>query len=217
MPTDYVFPEYDVIAELKRLEKDRNQDHELYGKIQQLYQELLVQGKRVPLIYGTVQIKVRNLLLECAHQIISLFKKPIQRRIRDANEQIRSAKKALDMGGARGLLIFVQDGDYSINPETVINLAQRCFQGPHFTCINDLVFTNGNMRAIRPGDPLDYKFFVYGYRDARRAVPPELIERLDARWRQELDRIAGFALPAIKSANFAEFIDSLRYAKPTGL
>jgi hypothetical protein len=69
---DYVFPEYDVIAELKRLEKDRNEDHELSAKIQQLYREWLEQGKRVPLIYGTTQINVRSLPRECAHQIISL-------------------------------------------------------------------------------------------------------------------------------------------------
>jgi hypothetical protein len=207
---DYVFPEFDVIAELKRL----NEDHDFSANIQLLYQEWVAQGKQVPLVWGRARIDLRSLPLECAHQVISLHRKPIQRRVRDANEQIRSTRKALDMERAKGLLVLVQDGDYSISPETVINLVQRCFRGGHFSCINDLVLANGNMRAISPGDPLNYMFFVHGYRDAGRAVPSELIERLNTGWRQELDRIAGVVMPVIKPPNFVEFIDHLRYAKP---
>jgi hypothetical protein len=174
----------------------------------------VTQGKRVPLVYGRAQINLRDLPLECAQQMISLYRKPIHRRIREATKQIRSTKTALNMESARRLLILVHDGDYSLDHEPVVNLAARCMKGPYFSSINDLVFANGNMRAIRPGDPLDYMFFTHFHRDANRAVPSELIERINVGWRQELERITGVPMRTVKPLNIEEFIDSLRYAKP---
>jgi hypothetical protein len=210
---DYVFPEYNVIAELKRLERDASEDHEFSERLNRLYREWVSQGKPVPPVWGRARIDLRALPLECANQIISLYRKPIHRRIRDANQQIWSTKQALNMNEAKGLLVLIQDGDYSINPETVMNLVSRCMRGGHFSSINDLVFANGNMRAVRSGDTLDYMFFTHAHRDANRAIPHELIERINSGWRQELDRLAGGPMNTVKPENFTQFIDSLRYAR----
>jgi len=112
---DYVFPEYNVVAELKRLERDPREDNEFSENLNRFYRQWVVQGKRVPPVWGRATITLRGLPRECAHQIISLYRKPIHRRIRDANQQIRSTKQALNLYEAKGLLIFIQDGDYSIN------------------------------------------------------------------------------------------------------
>jgi hypothetical protein len=211
---DYVFPNHNVIAELKRLKRDLDEDRELSIRIQELCTSWLAQGKKVPVVYGRAQINLRDLPRECAHQIISLYRKPIHRRIREANQQIRSTKTILQRHDAKGLLILIHDGDYSINPESVLNLVSRCMNGRYFSSIDDFVFANGNMRAIRPGDPLDYKFLYHFHRDPNRAVSSELIERIGIGWRQELERVTGVAMSAVKPPDFVEFIDSLRYAKP---
>src|SRR5271169_7061750 len=58
---DYVFPEYNVIAELKRLERDVSEDKEFSASLDQLYREWVVNGKQVPLVWGRGRIDLRNL------------------------------------------------------------------------------------------------------------------------------------------------------------
>jgi hypothetical protein len=121
---DYLFREYNVIAELKRLEKDRDESAEFREKRNQLYRTWMDQGKvPPPPAIGTVRIELRNLPLDCALEFISLYREPIRNRISGTNKQIKSTKRLLNMEDAVGLLIFVHDGDYSITPETVLNLS----------------------------------------------------------------------------------------------
>jgi hypothetical protein len=211
---DYVFPEHNVVAELKCLQRDLSEDLEFSAKIQRLYAEWIEQGKRVPLVWGRAQVGLGDLPLECAHELISLYRKPIHWRIREANQQLRSTKQALNIERAKGLLILIHDGDYSLSPETVTNLVSRCMKGGHFSSVNDLIYANGNMRATRSGDSLEYMFFTHFHRDPNRAVPSELIESLGVEWREELERITGVTMHMVKPPNIVEFIDSFRYAKP---
>ena len=126
---DFVFRDYGIVAELKRLEKNQSEDPEMIAKVQRLYQSWIAQGKPVPIVYGRGRINLRSLPIDCANEMISLFREPIARRIRKANEQIKSTKRALGMEDATGLLFLAQDGDYSLGPEAVFNLASRCLKG----------------------------------------------------------------------------------------
>jgi hypothetical protein len=75
---DYVFREYGVIAELKRLEKDQDDDEEFREKRNQLYRTWVDQCK-VPPIFGTIRIELRNLPPDCALEFVSLYREPIRR------------------------------------------------------------------------------------------------------------------------------------------
>ncbi len=204
---DFVFPQYRVVGELKRLEKNQSESPEMAEKLQQLYQSWVDQRKPVPLIYGRGQVNLRDLPLECAHQVISLFREPIASRIRTANKQIKSTKKILKMEDAVGLLFLAQDGDYSIGPETVFNLASRCLKGGPYSGIDDIICFNA-IPAARPGDQLGYMFWAHACRDSYRKLPDELIRSLADGWKHELEASVG--RPMIIPANSIE-LDTLYF------
>ena len=211
---DYVFREYGVIAELKRLEKDQDEDESFREKRNQLYKTWVGQGK-VPPIFGTIRIELRSLPLDCAQEFISLYREPIRRRISEANKQIRSTKRLLHMEDALGLLIFVHDGDYSISPEAVLNLASRCMKGGFYSSINDIIYTSGNMLATKPGDSLGYQFFLHCPRDMQHPIPADLIHNLNIGWQQELSEKFGKPTSfVVNPPNMTEYIDKFHYKKP---
>jgi hypothetical protein len=210
---DYVFRDYNVIAELKRLERDQNENDEFREKRDVLYRQWMDEGK-VPIIYGRRYVESRNLPIECALELVSLYIKPIKRRIREANEQIKSTKNLINMPGAKGLLVLAHDGDYSLNPEAVLNLVSRSIMGNRYSGIDDLIYITGNMLAKRLGDPADYTVFVHCHRDAEKAVPADLVSRLRTEWGKELESIFGFPMNTIVNPDNGEaIIDSFRHRK----
>jgi hypothetical protein len=211
---DFVFQQYNVIAELKRLEKDQHEDREFRDKFNLLYRECALQG-RVPPIFGTRLVNIRDLPYDCGLALTSILQKPIKRRLRQANEQIKSTKKLLNMDNAMGLVILAHDGDYSIGVEAVINLVSRCIKGGDHRSINGLVYITGNMLASRPGDPNNYAVFAHCYRNLEQPIPRDLISALSREWQVELDALAGAELSTIiNPPNSRDVIDSFRMQRP---
>jgi hypothetical protein len=211
---DYVFPEYKVIAELERLEKNLAEDRQSREDTSRLHREWMLQGK-VPPVWGTVQINLRQLPLECAHQIVSLFRKPIYRRVRKANGQIKSTKKILQMEDATGLLIVVHDGDFSVPPEAAVNLLSRSLNGDLLSSIDNIIYTNADMAAIRRGDPLRYQFFMHFYRKSDRIIPADLIKKLNVAWREELESLIGAKFDMdYYGEDLKPFLETLQFARP---
>ena len=169
------------------------------------------QGKRVPIVYGRAALNLHSLPTDCANQIISLFREPIARRIRKANAQIRSTKRILDMEDAAGLLFLAQDGDYSINPATVFDLAARCLKGGNFRSIDHIIHFNANLPASRPNDSLGYMFWTHARRDENGPeLPHELFTSLSDAWRNELEAAIGTTM--INPGQPPE-LDTLRFPK----
>jgi hypothetical protein len=207
---DYVFPQHGVIAELKRLEKNQSENRELTEKIGALYRGWTKQGK-VPPIYGRAQVNVPQLPKECAYQIISLYKKPIQHRIKEANDQIKSTKKLLDMKDAIGLLFLAQDGDYSIGPGALFSFVSRCLTGGIYSSIDDVICINA-MPAARNRDPRRYMFWLHASRDVAGKVPKDLLRALQNAWGVELEKITGGPLPLIRPTSQMD-LDTIYFPK----
>jgi hypothetical protein len=95
---DFVFKQYKVVAELKCLEKNQDEDSEITAARQSLYDRWIREGKRIPLVAvgGRKILNLRDLPRDCALEMTSLYRTPIERRIRKANEQIKSTKKNCD-------------------------------------------------------------------------------------------------------------------------
>lgn len=188
---DYVFQQHRVIGELKRLERDQDDNPDMAAKRNALYQKWIRERKcGVPIVYGRAVLDVRKLPSDCAMEMISLYREPIARRIRKANEQIKSARKLLKMPEASGVLFLAQDGDYSIGPDAVLNLAARCLKGNRFSGIDDVICFNA-LPARLVGDSLGYMFWIHSSRDSNRAIPQALIDSLQEAWKAEMEAIRG--------------------------
>jgi hypothetical protein len=210
---DYLFRDFRVIAELKRIVNDQNEGQRLNDQISLMMRNWMNSGKII--FYGTPLIELRKLPTDCAHEVIPLFQRPIQRRLKQANSQIKSTKKLLNMENALGLLILVHDGNFLLRPENVQTLIARCLNGGTYSSINGIIYVNGNAVASRQGDDVDYMFFIHSNRDPSVPLPPELITSLQTAWGEELERVTGYQLrrpagPANRDEAVA-FIDSLYY------
>lgn len=188
---DYVFQQYGVIGELKRLERDQGDNPDMAAKRNALYQKWISERRAgVPIAYGRAVLDIRKLPASCANEIISLYREPIARRIRKANEQIKSTRTMLKMPDAIGLLFLAQDGDYSIGPDAILNLAARCLKGNRFSGIDDVICFN-MLPATLPNDQLAYRFWIHSCRDSKRVTPGALLDCLSKAWRSEIETIAG--------------------------
>ena len=74
-----------------------------------------------------------------------------------ANKQIKQTKQYFNLTGAKGLLLLVHDGNYSLEPSTVLHLVDRVLGNRH-SGINSVVYFTVNMSAAVPGVDRDMKF-----------------------------------------------------------
>jgi hypothetical protein len=188
---DYVFQQYGVIGELKRLERDQGDNPDMAAKRNALYQKWINERRPgVPIVYGRAFLNIRELPTSCANEMISLYREPIARRIRKANEQIKFTRTILKMPDAIGVLFLAQDGDYSIGPDAILSLAARCLKGNRFSGIDDVICFN-MLPATLPNDQLGYMFWIHSCRDSKRETPAALLDSLNKAWRSEIEAITG--------------------------
>ena len=202
---DYVFQQHKVIGELKRLVRDQDDNPDMAAKRNALYQKWIRERKRgVPIVYGRAVLDLRQLPSDCAMEMISLYREPIARRIRKANEQIKSTRKLLKLPEAIGVLFLAQDGDYSIGPEAVLNLAARCLKGTRFSGIDDVICFNA-LPARLAGESLGYMVWIHSSRDRNCAIPQALIDSLQEAWRAEMEAMTG---PLVRPPTPVELAES---------
>jgi hypothetical protein len=209
---DYFFPQYAVIVELKRIEKDLNDDVVFREKRNALYHKWVVTGRVAPM-WSTVQVELRSLPQDCALELVTLYRERIRRRISKANKQIRSTKQLLGVGNAVGLLVLVHNGDYSVGPESVINLTSRCMNGDLYSNIDNVLYLSDNMLADRPGERVGYQFFIPLFRNPSRRLPEELRSKLNSNWYQELNGQSTTRIITVEQPD-PGYLDSFRYRKP---
>src|SRR6266567_2712992 len=118
---DYLFRNDNVIAELKCLQKDILEEPDIKAKVNALYDVWVHKGLVRP-AWGTFEVNVANLPLECQREVYGLIKKPIKRTIEKANKQIKSTKEHLNLPNAAGLLLLANDGNYSLESTQIIDI-----------------------------------------------------------------------------------------------
>jgi hypothetical protein len=208
---DFVFQQHNVVAELKRLVKDHTEDKAVQVKLQRLYDKWVAQGKVSP-GEGRIKLRPANLPPDCANEMISLFREPFANRIRKANKQIKTTKKALNMGSAIGILIVAQDGEYSMVPKDILSFLARCLNREVFSGINNVVYVNANMPLTRPNDARDLYIWAEAFRDKTRSAPNILLQSLADAWASELANAAG-GRPMGAFKGTSDLLDNLEFPK----
>jgi hypothetical protein len=210
---DFVFVADQVIAELKILKRSALDMKEFSEQLSPLYREWIRDGK-VPPAWGTNRINLRDLPSDCANEALSILRRPIYRRVRKANEQIKSTKRLLNMPDATGLLILIQDGDSFFSPEMVLHLLYRTLNTTNFLShVDDIIYANGKLAAMIPTDRLRYQFFLHSRRNESRGLPKNLINNLSAAWRSELPDLIGSSIDFDHHGGDLQLVESFRYVR----
>ena len=191
---DYVFPEDNIVAELKSLEKDFLSDPAAGDKMHELYNRWLDEGKDVPFIYGAGVLRTDQIPVECARELIGIFKNKFESAVlRKANRQIRETKENLNHPDAVGLLLLSNEGNFAFDPAMVAHVLFHSL-GSKFSSIEHVIFFSANLR-VQTASSAPAPLFASIRLPNRRQPTPEFLKRLGSRWFEALSAATGEKFP----------------------
>jgi hypothetical protein len=208
---DYLFPNDDVIAELKCLEEDTYSPEEfsqLLGRLYITWQDKgLIQEER----FGRTLLQTKDLPLDCQLEVEKLVNKRLRKVIAKANKQIRITKDVLGMPDAKGILLLVSDGNYFLQPNQVIGFAGRILKS-HFSNIHSLIYFTVNMTVQMQTINRDSCIWIEGFREGVEKVSPEFLKRLSEGWISFLAVKTGENIP-VYDVQDHNLIDSTKFTR----
>jgi len=180
---DYFFESDDVIAELKRLSKDPLADAVVKEKLQRLYDSWVREGLLPPAkTSGKVTLNMRELPRNCAIEALGILKKQFDDAyVRGANDQIKSTKKLLGRPNAKGLLLLMNERNYSHEPPVIFNLLFHIFNGKSRSAINQVVVFTADLASTLPNGRRGF-YWAQPSLGSREDVPTALMKRLYGQW-----------------------------------
>ena len=198
---DYIFNEYDVIAELKCLEEDKIKDKNLRDKASEIYEQYLKKGKAPVVVFGTMKITTEGFPEEFKREISELYRVPIHTVIKKANQQIRETKKHLNKENSHGLLILANDGHTALEPSLAMWILHETFRRYSFSSINSIIYFTANLKAEHPDIDKDILVWIPSYRLPENKCPEQLLNRLQKNWFKHVSKITGEFVEEIQATD----------------
>jgi hypothetical protein len=210
---DYLFrknqPEA-VIVELKCLTKDLLREG-YQEKLDSLFDEW-VNRRLIPPFWGQHRFMSRNLPQECQRELFSLLGTRIKKDIHAASKQIKQTKSHFGLNDAKGLLLLVNDGNYSLESNLVLHLTDRAFR----SCgsgINSIIYFTVNMTSRVPGIDRDVLVWVPAQREGIPSISHEFLDWLRDGWLRFYERMIGEPVPTV-TAKDNQLIEQIKFVQP---
>ncbi len=208
---DYIFREAltePVVAELKCLTEDLNEIG-YQEKLEDLHREWVRDGLVCERPLGNFLLRSNQLPRCCQHAWLELLKGPIKKAVQKANRQIKQTKRHFGLMGAKGLLVLVHNGNYSLDPSTVLYLVDRVLGSRH-SGISSVVYVNVNMNATMPSTERNVLFWIQANRAGIPGVSKEFLNALHKGWKGFYERAIGEPVPTIDQGS----IDQIKFKRP---
>jgi hypothetical protein len=177
---DYFFRADNVVAEFKSLQKDFLTAPDVTRKMHHLFNEWAASGKVQPQ-YGEAIIWTDRLPLECARQLIGLFKNPLEQPLKKANKQIAQTKQHLQCSEAIGLLILSNDGNYALDPEMTAHVLYHSLKEKYFS-VEHVLLVSANVITHIPGVAAEVFPFISIDIPERRKLTEVFLNKLGICW-----------------------------------
>jgi hypothetical protein len=192
---DYLFPAYNVIAELKCLEEDTYSPDEFKEVFRSLMDDWQQRGV-LPwhLFGGPIVVQSRDLPLVCQLELEKLISGTLRNVIKKANKQIRVTKETLNLRDAQGLLLLVSDGNYFLRPEQIFPLLGRILR-EHYSNISSVVYFTVNSMVDMTNLDRDGLVWIQSIRANTEPVSSEFLDELREGWFQFLSQTLGIDIP----------------------
>ncbi|MGD0207601.1 MAG: hypothetical protein ABSC89_08355 [Verrucomicrobiota bacterium] len=209
---DYLFRSRGVVAELKCLTKDVLANKDYQRDISEMYERWVSAGKLQEIGFGTFKLETAKLPAECQREFFQLIRKPLQTAIKKANAQIKQTKARLGLMNAKGLLLLVNDGCYSIESDAIPFLTEKIL-GQQCTSINSIVFFTVNMPARMPGVERDILVWIPMHRIGFETVPQDFMTDLQKSWCGYYEKLIGQEVPTISVSDNKQ-IETVKFIRP---
>ena len=141
---DYLFERENIIAELKCLSTDKTDDAKVKAAVQKLFDRYVKLGRIPPLPrYGRFRIQSQTFPIEFQKELYRIHARPIKRRFRKANQQIKEARAELGKPDAHGLVVLVNDGNYQLEPAQLLAAVDVAL-GRDFSAVDSVIMLTVN-------------------------------------------------------------------------
>ena len=193
---DYKFDKPSVIIELKTLKSEFSLNSpSRTKKIRNLIQKWVDNGK----LSEQMIKRKESLPPELAIELLKLFKPPFYDILEQANRQIKGTKKFFNVPNAHGLVIFFNDGFYSLNPPDTIRIIGDILRNL-FPAIDGFVYLTLRKRLDIPNDKYRRVVWIPKYRVDNNEELGDFVDWLGQNWFDYLETESG--------AKFASKIES---------
>jgi hypothetical protein len=183
---DFIFPDFQVVAELKCLEEDKIADERLINKASRIYMEALESGQAPVVLFGRRRITTEGFSPEYIKKIIDLYKAPIDGRVKKANKQIKIIRERLNVNNYAGLLIVANNGHSALDPWHGWYLLNELLKQRHFSGINSAIYLSANQRVAHPGSGRDVTVWTEIHRPHLPAIDASFLDALRTAWHSRL-------------------------------
>lgn len=179
---DYWFPKYRVIAELKCLSDNLMTSSEFNRRASALYNTWVKRGDVARPADAKIKFKLKDLPKRCVREIVDPLKRRLETNtLKKANNQIKHLRKHLGEPSAKGLLILVNDGDYSYTPAMMSHLLARSLK-VHYSSINSVIYLSVNESVKVPGMAEPMFFWANFVLPNREPISQNLYGELKTSW-----------------------------------
>jgi hypothetical protein len=191
---DYLWSKDSIVSEMKNLQKDFLTDPAVSDRMHEMYNRWLDEGKDVPIMYGEGVLRTDQLPVECARELIGIFKDKLESAVlRKANRQIRDTKENLNHPEALGLLLLSNEGNFAFDPVMGAHVLFHSL-GSKFSSIEHVIFFSANLR-VQTASSAPAPLFASIRFPNRRQPTPEFLTRLGSRWFEALSAASGEKFP----------------------
>jgi len=175
---DIVFPDADIVVEVKSIATDRAASPEVADAIVMMFQKNVSEG--APIIFGEVTIGMHDLPVPIAHKALRIMGKRVQREAAEANKQIKATAAALGMPNPSGLLVFITP-PFRLDRETIVWLFGDAVKGGTCRSVDGLLVVE-SLAGTEGDDPLQSNSFISFHSRDGRECPMVVREAIGAAW-----------------------------------
>tara|TARA_R110002124_G_scaffold229799_2_gene394959 strand:+ start:8985 stop:9713 length:729 start_codon:yes stop_codon:yes gene_type:complete len=206
---DYLFDDFQVIAELKCLEKDRKNSTSMIQQVSKIIGTARKAGKINFLPIEKREISSSDLPFEIHCEIMELYRKPIQAVVKQANKQIKQTKIHLKRPDYIGLLILVNDGHSALSPSSIWDILGVTFSRNRYSSIDSVLFFTVNPMSSHPEIERDLWVWCTTDRSESIKCPKTLLRNLEVKWFKHLENLTNQKIPAIEVKN-VEYMNKVK-------
>lgn len=174
---DYLFRAEGVVIELKILETQFLRQATMQKRVAAAF-------RKHPGIDPGDRSKALN------RELLNIFRAPLQRIFKKANNQIKSTADTLGLGGVCGILVCVNDGFRDSPPGLVIDLLREILYGPHYRSVSAVIYQTNHYVELEDS-PFAHLLWIPSYAEY---APDELvnfIDELGRSWRKYSEEVDG--------------------------
>jgi hypothetical protein len=199
-----------VVAELKCLTEDQA-SHQFKEKFEQLYEDWIKRGLVSP-FWGKRTIDSANLPAECQKELFQVIGRRIKKIVNKVSRQIRETKTYFGMPEAKGLLLLVNDGNYSLESDMVLYLVGEVMNEAG-SSIDTVVYFTVNMMASVPTADLNALVWIQTVHPKREGVEVQFLNWLRDGWMKFFSDFAGGPIPTFAFTD-PEILSKTKFIRP---